>query len=91
MLITSARDLGLYVRDRRHDLGLTQSRLAAAAGVSRRWLAGLESGKATTQVGLVFRTLDALGLRLDARPDGPAAGVDLDDLLRAVDRPPTDA
>jgi HTH-type transcriptional regulator / antitoxin HipB len=86
MRIVDARDLGLYVRQRRHDLGLTQSDLADAAGVSRRWLLGLESGKETTQVGLVFRTLDALGLVLDARADAPPDPVDLDGLLHDLDQ-----
>lgn len=86
MRITGARDLGLYVRDRRRDLGMTQSDLAEAAGVSRRWLLDLETGKKTTQMDLIFRTLDALGLTLEARPASPAGRVDLDALLRGLDR-----
>lgn len=87
--MTSARDLGLYVRDRRRDLGVTQAQLAQSAGVSRRWLLGLENGKPTTQIGLVFRTLEALDLLIDVRPDAPAPGaVDLDALLRGINAPP---
>lgn len=83
MRITSARDLGSYVRDRRRRLGQTQTELAAAAQVSRRWLADLEAGKPTVAIGLVFRTLDALGLMLEARPAGQAPGqIDLDEHLR---------
>jgi HTH-type transcriptional regulator / antitoxin HipB len=82
--IARARDLGLYVRDRRRDLGKSQTDLAAAARVSRRWLSDLEAGKATAEVGLVLRTLDALDLVLTAQPreDLPSGGIDLDDLLR---------
>lgn len=85
MRITSARDLGLYVRDRRRDLGVTQAQVAEAAGVSRRWLLGLENGKPTMQIGLVFRTLEALDLLMEVRPEAPSAGaVDLDALLRGI-------
>jgi HTH-type transcriptional regulator / antitoxin HipB len=85
MRIASSRDLGLYVRDRRRDLAMTQVELAAAAGVSRRWLSNLEAGKATAEVGLVLRILHVLGLVLDARSAEPASGdVDLDELLREL-------
>lgn len=88
MRLTSARDLGLYVRDRRRDLGMTQAHLAETAGVSRRWLLGLENGKPTTQIGLVFRTLEALDLLIEVRPDVPTPGaVDLDELLRGINAP----
>ena len=85
MRIASARDLGLYARDRRRDLAMTQTNLAAAAGVSRRWLSDLEAGKATAEIGLVLRTLQALGLALDAEPvDVRVEGIDLDEHLRAL-------
>jgi HTH-type transcriptional regulator / antitoxin HipB len=85
--VTNADELGRVVRERRLDLGLSQSGLATAAGVSRRWLLDLESGKPTAQVGLVLRTLDALGLAVDIdRPAPPP--VDLDELLaRHIDGP----
>ncbi|MEU8232259.1 helix-turn-helix domain-containing protein [Actinoplanes sp. NPDC048967] len=82
MRIASARDLGLAVRQGRQDRGQTQAELAAAAGVSRRWLSDLEAGKATAEFGLILRTLDALGIGLDALPVEPApGGIDLDALL----------
>ena len=86
MRIGSPRDLGLYVRDRRRELGLTQAGLAAEARVSRRSLSDLEAGKETAEVGLVLRTLHALNLVLDAQPleTIPPGGVDLDDLLRRL-------
>lgn len=74
MRIASARDLGLAIRQARQDSGQTQAGLAAAAGVSRRWLSDLEAGKATAEFGLILRTLDALGLGLDAFPVAPAPG-----------------
>jgi DNA-binding XRE family transcriptional regulator len=36
MILNNARDLGLYVRDRRRRLGHTQLDLATSAQVSRR-------------------------------------------------------
>ena len=77
-------DIGLFIRDYRRNKGLSQSDLATAAGVSRRWLANLESGKSTVELGLVLRTLAALDLALDiwALTD-TAEGIDLDDVLRA--------
>jgi HTH-type transcriptional regulator/antitoxin HipB len=82
MRIASARDLGLVVRQARQDRGQTQAELAAAAGVSRRWLSDLEAGKATAEIGLILRTLDALGVGLDAVSVQPGPGeLDLDALL----------
>ena len=80
MRLDSAEDLGRYVRDRRRADGLTQTRLADLAGVSRRWLSDLESGKVTAEVGLVFRVVAALGLLLDVRP-APPHEIDLDAYL----------
>jgi y4mF family transcriptional regulator len=83
MRIARPRDLGLYVRDRRRDLAMTQADLASAAEVSRRWLSDLEAGKTTAQIGLILRTLHAIGLVLDAHPAEAEPGdVDLDELLQ---------
>ena len=66
--IDSPRDLGLYLGERRRQLGRTQSDLSREAGVSRRWLSELEAGKATAEIGMVLRTMYALRLDLLARP-----------------------
>lgn len=53
------------MRAMRHEAGLTQSDLAARAGVSRRWLISLEQGTSgTSEVGKVFDTLRALGVSM---------------------------
>lgn len=87
MNISSLHDLAAIVRGRRRDLGLSQAQVAARAQVSRQWVSGFEAGKATAEIGLVIRLLDALDLRL-AVIDGAAppaasgtAPVDLDALL----------
>jgi HTH-type transcriptional regulator / antitoxin HipB len=83
MQLVNARDLALYVRARRRELGMTQSQLAESARVSRRWLSGLEAGKPTAEFGLILKVLHALGLVLDARPEvADPAGIDLDAILR---------
>jgi HTH-type transcriptional regulator / antitoxin HipB len=83
MRIRNSLDLGLFIRQTRRDLGKTQAELAAEAGVSRRWLAALEAGKATAEFGLVLRTLHALGLVLDTSPR--VAGPDDIDLDAIID------
>jgi HTH-type transcriptional regulator/antitoxin HipB len=80
MRLGNARDLGRFVRDRRRAAGLTQTDLASRAAVSRRWLADLEGGKATVEVGLVFKVISALGMFLDARPE-PTPEIDIDAYL----------
>ena len=82
MRLASARDLGLYVRQRRQDLGKSQADLARLAGVSRRWLTALEAGKATAEIGLVLKALAALGVIIDAQVAvAPQGDVDLDQFL----------
>lgn len=68
MKVSVARDLGVAVRGRRVDLGLSQDALAARAGVSRRWLSAFESGKGSVELGMVLRTLAALDLELRVDP-----------------------
>jgi HTH-type transcriptional regulator/antitoxin HipB len=87
MDVSSLRDLAAIVRGRRRDLGLSQAEIAARARVSRQWVSAFERGKATAEVGLVIRLLDALDLRLtvadaESSPAMPTqAAVDLDALL----------
>lgn len=82
MRIASSADLARHVRARRRDLGMTQTDLAEAARVSRRWVSDLESGKDTAEFGLVIRAIQALGLTLDALPyEPPRDNIDLDELL----------
>jgi HTH-type transcriptional regulator/antitoxin HipB len=58
--------------------------LADRMHVSRQWVSAFERGKASAEIGLAIRLLDALGLRLsvaDAAPSSRTAAVDLDALL----------
>ena len=70
MLLTTPREIGAYIRDRRKAAGLTQKELADRNRVSARWLVDIEAGKATAQLGMVLRVLTSLGVVLDASEPG---------------------
>jgi HTH-type transcriptional regulator / antitoxin HipB len=57
-------DIGALIWARRRELGYTQAELADMAGVSRLWINQLERGKPGAGLGLVLRTLGALGIEL---------------------------
>ena len=95
MLIRNPADIGALIRDRRIKLGLDQLSLAKKAGTSRKWLIEVENGKSRAEIGLVFRTLNALGIVL-AETDDPhparrsrAANepVNIDHILDALKKP----
>lgn len=67
MIVKNPKELGHLVRDCRSRSRLTQAGLAARVGVSRKWIIDLEGGKRTADLSLVLRTLNALGIELDAR------------------------
>jgi HTH-type transcriptional regulator/antitoxin HipB len=83
-------DLGALIRDRRRALGLDQRALAARAQVSRQWILSVERGKPGASVGLILRTLDALGVVLSAGAAAPPTshrgGVDIDAIVAAARR-----
>lgn len=63
--ITTARQLGATIHDARTRAGLTQASLAASAGVSRKWLIGLEQGARTgAELGKVLAVLRTLDLSI---------------------------
>lgn len=67
VVIAQPRSIGLAVRDRRRELGLTQAQLAQRAGVSVRLVVSLELGDAPgIQLNKLLAVLDALGLSLYA-------------------------
>ncbi|WP_028499908.1 helix-turn-helix transcriptional regulator [Microvirgula aerodenitrificans] len=59
--IRSPQQLGDALRAARKQLGLTQPRLALAAGVGVRFIVDLEAGKPTLRLENVLRVIDALG------------------------------
>ncbi len=64
--IRTAHDVARVVRDARHRRQTSQEALAAAAGVSRRWLIDLEAGKPRAELNLVLTVLQTLGVPLHA-------------------------
>ena len=46
-----------------------KSALAEKAGTSRKWIVEVEQGKPRAEIGLVLRTLKALGVSLDLAAD----------------------
>jgi transcriptional regulator with XRE-family HTH domain len=67
--------LGTIIRDARTTAGHTQAALAQKAGVSRAWLARVESGHRKAEIEFLMRTFAALDLTLAV---GPAPTVDID-------------
>jgi transcriptional regulator with XRE-family HTH domain len=87
MLIRTPLDLGAVIRDRRKQLDLDQATLAKRIGASRRWVIGIERGRARAEIGLVLRTLAILGLRLDIIPDNKTLiipTVDIDAIIESA-------
>jgi HTH-type transcriptional regulator / antitoxin HipB len=69
MYVRTPSDLGSAIREQRRRLNISQQKLADAVGVSRQWLVEVERGKPRAEMGLVLKTITALGLRV-ALDDG---------------------
>ena len=85
MRIRAAHDLAAAGRGRRKDLAISQAELAHRAGVARKSISALESGKTQPELALVLRVLEQLGLVIEIRRDADARAqnraVDLDAVL----------
>ncbi len=57
--------LGIRLRSRRQELGLTQVELAELAGCSTRMVHAIEAGKPTARLDKLVAVLEAVGLRLE--------------------------
>ncbi len=91
MLLRNPLDLGAAIRDRRRHLNLDQSDLASQVGVSRKWIIDIEKGKPRAEIGLILRTLEALGLRLSVDQsslirEGEIPGITLPDIDEVLNR-----
>lgn len=62
MRIQSVKELGEAIRKRRKKLRVTQTELAASAGVGLMFVSMLENGKRTSEVGKVIQVIETLGL-----------------------------
>lgn len=62
--INSTEDLGRAVVSARLARGLTQTQLAAAMGLTQRFVSELENGKSKTLSTKLFDLLDQLGIQI---------------------------
>ncbi len=62
MKITDPKELGKMIRDRRKELGYTQSDLAAFSGLSVSFISNLENGKPTCEIGKAIYVIHVLGM-----------------------------
>ena len=70
--VRTPRLLGAAVRALRHERELTQEQLAAASGISRRWIIDLEAGKGdNASLGLTLALLEVLGASITLETDAP--------------------
>jgi HTH-type transcriptional regulator/antitoxin HipB len=60
----TSTQVGALVRETRARLGLTQERLAMAAGTGLRFIIDLEKGKPTCQLQKVLTVLNTLGIKM---------------------------
>ena len=66
MLVVTPDDIANVVRDRRSDLGMSQSALASRVGMSRQWIVRFEGGYAhTATLDHLTRLARALELDID--------------------------
>ncbi len=64
MKISTTKELGQLVREKRKRQKLTQTDLAGVTGVGVRFIVDLEKGKETAQIGKVLHILRSLGINL---------------------------
>jgi len=95
MRLRTPKDIGAIIRQRRHELGLSQLEVAERVGVSRQWVVDVERGKPRAELALVLRTLDVLEVRLRTEESAPprsapssrTAPVDVDAVVRDARKP----
>ena len=92
MLTRTPADLGAFIRERRTKLGLDQRSLAQKVGISRKWIVEIEKGKPRAEIGLILRTLKALGVSIELtdgtkpslkKTSAASLSVDIDNLLKS--------
>ncbi|MDQ1671606.1 MAG: helix-turn-helix protein [Frankiaceae bacterium] len=76
MQVQTIAALGAGLRAARRARGLTQGELAARAGLSRQWVAGLEAGHVNASFDVIARLVEVLDLRLTLTD--PAAGPEVE-------------
>lgn len=70
MKIFSSDDFGHVIRNRRKELGLTQTQLAQLSGVGLRFISELERGKESVRLGYAIKIASNLGIDITAESRG---------------------
>ena len=63
--VTSAADLGAFLRAMREDAGLSQEDVADELGIARRYVYQMESGSPTLYLSRLFSLLRLLDVRME--------------------------
>ncbi|GFO53398.1 hypothetical protein GMSM_04050 [Geomonas sp. Red276] len=88
MRIRSGKDLGILIRRKRKEDGLTLAEAANLCNVGYVFLSALENGKPTVQLDKVFQVIDCLGIELYGAARGLQAAEKAADRLSATDELP---
>jgi len=83
--VRTTQELATTIRNLRLAKNMTQADLATRAGVSRKWISDLESGRSSLRLTKVLILLDALDISLTLQQRAKPS-IDLDDLL-GLDNP----
>lgn len=67
MIVSSAKDIGLLIKNKRKEIGLTQKEASRIINVGIRFFSELENGKPTLEIDKVLRVLKFFGIELEAR------------------------
>lgn len=72
MSVGTTKELGMVIRARRKELGITQMEVALTCGTGLRFIVDLEKGKLTCQIGKTLNVLQSLGLAVEIAALGRA-------------------
>lgn len=81
--------VGALVRQARMTAGITQTELGQRIGASRFWVAEFEKGKASAELGLALKAIQALGLAIRIEPRATIERPAKPEAKRTRDREPT--
>jgi HTH-type transcriptional regulator / antitoxin HipB len=65
--IDAPSDLGAALRQLRMEKGISQAQAAGLCNVGTRFISDLENGKATVQLGLTLKVMNAFGFTLNLK------------------------
>ena len=66
MNITSIKEIGILVKEKRKKINMTQKEAASIAGMGLRFLSELENGKPTLEIDKVLNVARIFGIDIEA-------------------------